>query len=92
MRSFFLLICQWIVNAWAKSKLVSINNKIARRPKGDKYRHKSEVVKYDAAEDQTAFKRKGETEGQQETPAKKKTKKEKVKEEPQEERTVVVNT
>ena len=92
MRSFFLLICQWIVNAWAKSKLVSINNKIARRPKGDKYRHKSEVVKYDAAEDQTAFKRKGETEEQQETPAKKKTKKEKVKEEPQEERTVVVNT
>jgi len=55
-----------------------------KTPKGDKYRHKSEVVKYDAAEDQTAFKRKGE-EGQQETPAKKKTKKEKVKEEPQEE-------
>merc|ERR1712110_547896 len=27
-----------------------------QRPKGDKYRHKSEVVKYDPAADQTAFK------------------------------------
>jgi|ERR1711973_489429 len=54
-----------------------------KTPKKDKYRHKSEVVKYDAAEDQTAFKRKGED--GQETPAKKKTKKEKVKEEPVEE-------
>lgn len=53
------------------------------RPKGDKYRHKSEVVKYDPAADNTAFKRKSEpVDAPAESPAKKKVKKEKVKEEP----------
>jgi len=51
------------------------------RSKGDKYRHKSEVVKYDPAADNTAFKRKTEVK-MEESPAKKKVKKEKVKSEP----------
>ena len=57
---------------------------IILRGKGDKYRHKSEVVKYDPAADNTAFKRKTEVK-MEESPAKKKVKKEKVKEEPVEE-------
>ena len=55
------------------------------RPKKDKYRHKSEVVKYDPAEDNTAFKRKTEETPEEETPKKKVKKEKKVKEEPAEE-------
>merc|ERR1719443_1195986 len=50
---------------------------------GDKYRHKSDVVTYDAAADNTAFKRKQEK--LEDSPKPKKSKKEKVKEEPSEE-------
>ena len=52
------------------------------RGKGDKYKHKSEVVSYDSGKDQT-IKRK--TEAAETTPAKKVKKEERVKEEPSEE-------
>lgn len=66
-------------------KLKISGGKKSFTPKGDKYRHKSEVVKYDPAEDNTAFKRKTEEATEEETPKKKVKKEKKVKEEPAEE-------
>jgi len=61
---------------------LKIGGKKSFTPKGDKYRHKSEVVKYDPAGDQTAFKREADA-PPAESPAKKKVKKEKaIKDEP----------
>ena len=54
------------------------------RGKGDKYKHKSEVVSYDSGKDQT-IKRKTEAAETTTTPAKKVKKEERVKEEPSEE-------
>jgi len=49
------------------------------RPKGDKYKHKSEIVSYDSGKDQTIKRKKEEAE--EVTPAKK-VKKEEIKNEP----------